>query len=85
MGKTTPLNDDDLAEFLRLQKTFADSEKSWIVSLGSPDDDNGFDISAKNPKNSKEVKYRTPQEIIKEMSTLDSESARALTAIQELM
>ena len=28
MGKTNPLNDDDLAEFVELQKTFADSPKS---------------------------------------------------------
>ena len=31
MGKTNPLNDDDLAEFVELQKTFADSAKSWSV------------------------------------------------------
>src|SRR6266705_3413327 len=31
MGKTNPLNDADLAEFLKLQKTFADSAKSWSV------------------------------------------------------
>ncbi|MCY0853219.1 N-6 DNA methylase [Cupriavidus sp. D39] len=29
MGKTNPLNDADLAEFVELQKTFADSPKSW--------------------------------------------------------
>ena len=28
LGKTNPLNDDDLAEFVKLQKTFADSPKS---------------------------------------------------------
>src|SRR5438067_4935695 len=31
LGKTNPLNDDDLAEFVKLQKTFADSPKSWSV------------------------------------------------------
>ena len=29
MGKTNPLNDDDLAEFVELQTTFADSSKIW--------------------------------------------------------
>jgi type I restriction enzyme M protein len=33
MGKTNPLNDDDLAEFVELQKTFADSPKSWSVDI----------------------------------------------------
>ena len=31
LGKTNPLKDDDLAEFVKLQKTFADSPKSWSV------------------------------------------------------
>jgi type I restriction enzyme M protein len=33
LGKTNPLNDDDLVEFLKLQKTFADSPKSWTVEV----------------------------------------------------
>ena len=33
MGKTNPLNDADLAEFIELQKTFADSPKSWSVDV----------------------------------------------------
>jgi type I restriction enzyme M protein len=35
MGKTNPLNDNDLAEFIKLQKTFADSDKSWSVDVRS--------------------------------------------------
>src|SRR4029078_2591042 len=31
LGKTNPLNDADLTEFVKLQKTFADSPKSWSV------------------------------------------------------
>ena len=40
LGKTNPLNDDDLAEFVKLQKTFADSRKSWSVDAEEhrPDD-----------------------------------------------
>src|SRR5436853_4044760 len=33
LGKTNPLNDDDLAEFVKLQKTLADSPKSWSVDV----------------------------------------------------
>ena len=29
MGKTNPLNDDDLAEFVELQKTMPTRRKSW--------------------------------------------------------
>ncbi len=31
LGKTNPLNDDDLAEFVKLEKTFADSPTgAWM-------------------------------------------------------
>jgi type I restriction enzyme M protein len=33
LGKTNPLNENDLAEFVELQKTFADSENSWTVNI----------------------------------------------------
>ncbi len=37
LGKTNPLNDADLAEFLQLQKNFADSPKSWSVDTKTID------------------------------------------------
>ena len=37
LGKTNPLNDDDLAEFVELQKTKADSPKSWSVDAADID------------------------------------------------
>ncbi|MEO1856714.1 MAG: N-6 DNA methylase, partial [Rubritalea sp.] len=33
LGKTNPLNDNDLKEFIELQKTSADSDKSWSVDV----------------------------------------------------
>jgi type I restriction enzyme M protein len=33
LGKTNPLSDDDLAEFVRLQATFVDSSKSWTLDV----------------------------------------------------
>ena len=35
MGKTNPLNDADLVDFIDRQKTFADSPKSWSVVLSN--------------------------------------------------
>jgi type I restriction enzyme M protein len=37
LTKTKPLNDADLAEFVMLQETFADSPKSWSVDVTSLD------------------------------------------------
>ena len=48
LGKTNPLNDDDLAEFVELQKTFADSEKSWTVDAGDVDQES-FDLRSRTP------------------------------------
>ncbi|MGV0952569.1 MAG: HsdM family class I SAM-dependent methyltransferase, partial [Azonexus sp.] len=48
MGKTNPLNDADLSEFIELQKTFADSDKSWSIDAAQIDAVN-HDLSVKNP------------------------------------
>lgn len=32
LSKTNPLNDDDLAEFVKLQASRADSAQSWTVA-----------------------------------------------------
>lgn len=84
LGKTNPLNDEDLAEFVKLQKTFADSEKSWSVDAGRIDRET-FDLSVKNPNGNEEVKHRSPQEILAEIATLDVESAKALDGIRKLI
>lgn len=56
---TNPLNDDDLAEFVKFQKTFADSPKSWSVDA-SGIDQTTFDLSVKNPDGGEEVRVSTP-------------------------
>ena len=47
LGKTNPLNENDLAEFVELQKTFAGSPNSWSMDTNSIDQTT-FDLSAKN-------------------------------------
>jgi type I restriction enzyme M protein len=84
LGKTNPLNDDDLAEFVKLQKTFANSPKSWSVHSKDIDKEI-FDLSVKNPNGGEEIKYRTPQEIMGEIAALDAESAEVLANIKALL
>jgi type I restriction enzyme M protein len=84
LGKTNPLNDEDLAEFVKLQNTFADSLKSWSVDAKSIDQDT-FDLSVKNPNGGEEVKHRRPQDIIDEIAALDAESAEVLAGIRALL
>src|SRR5882672_3226159 len=54
LGKTNPLNDADLAEFIQLQKSFADSSKSWSADTKSIDPTT-YDLSVKNPNGGEEV------------------------------
>ena len=84
MGKTNSLNDADLAEFIQLQTTFADSSKSWSVDVAKIDKAT-FDLSTKNLNGSEKVVHRTPQEIMDEIATLDAESAEVLASIRGLL
>jgi type I restriction enzyme M protein len=84
LGKTNPLNDDDLAEFVRLQKTFADSPKSWSVDSWSIVQTT-FDLSVKNPNGGEEIAHRSPEAIMDEIAALDSESAEVLGKIKALL
>lgn len=84
LGKTNPLNENDLTGFIKLQKTFADSESSWTVNAKDIDQST-YDLSVKNPNKKDEVTLRTPQEILKEMEALDEESSTILNTIKGLI
>jgi type I restriction enzyme M protein len=84
LGKTNPLNDDDLKEFVALQKSFADSPKSWSVDAASIDQET-FDLSVKNPNGGEVVTHRSPQKIMDEIAALDDESAAVLQTIKGLL
>jgi type I restriction enzyme M protein len=84
MGKTNPLNDADLAEFVELQKTCADSPRSWSVKVGAGDTAT-FDLSVKNPNGGEAVIHRSPQAIMDEIAALDAESAEVLSSIRRLL
>ncbi len=84
MGKTNPLNDADMVEFIELQKTFADSPKSWSVDVSGIDTAT-YDLSVKNPDGGEVVVHRSPQEIMDEIAALDVESAEVLANIRRLL
>jgi type I restriction enzyme M protein len=84
LGKTNPLNDDDLKEFVTLQKTFADSPNSWSEDAKTIDPTT-FELSVKNPNGGEEVMHRSPEEIMDEIAALDAESAEVLRTIRGLL
>jgi type I restriction enzyme M protein len=87
LGKTNPLNENDLAEFVALQKTFADSDNSWTLSVAElAEATNGtFDLSVKNPNKKEEAALRQPKEILLEMRELDKEADEVLESIANLI
>jgi type I restriction enzyme M protein len=84
LGKTNPLNDADLVEFVTLQNTFADSPKSWSVDARTIDQTT-FDLSVKNPNGGEEVTHRSPQAIMDEIAAMDAESTEVLESIKALL
>ncbi|MCK9909214.1 type I restriction-modification system subunit M [Microbacteriaceae bacterium K1510] len=84
LGKTNPLNDDDLKDFVALQTKFKDSESSWTVDAKSIDQMT-YDLSVKNPNKADEIELRDPKDIIAEMVALDAESAAILKDIEAML
>lgn len=84
LGKGNPLNQADLAEFIELQKTKADSANSWSTEVKDIDQTT-WDLSVKNPNKSEEVALREPKEILEEMKRLDEESGEILGEIKKLI
>jgi type I restriction enzyme M protein len=69
---------------VQLQKTFADSPKSWSVPANSVNLDT-FDLSVKNPNGGEEVVHRSPADILDEIAALDAEAADVLSNIRGLL
>ncbi len=82
LGKTNPLSEADLEEFVALQKTQAESENSWTLDVSALGDD--CDLSVKNPNKPEVVDNRTTDEILNTIADLNEDSARLINEIREL-
>jgi type I restriction enzyme M protein len=84
LGKTNPLNEGDLAEFLEFQKNRIESVNSWGMNVNDIDI-NTYDLTVKNPNREEIIEYRDPQEIILEIEKMDEENSELLNKIRELL
>jgi type I restriction enzyme M protein len=84
LGKTNPLTESDLADFITLQQTKSDSENSWTLKVSDIDLDT-YDLSVKNPNRNNEVILREPKEILEAIKKLDKESEMILEKIGALL
>ena len=84
LGKTNPLNDNDLKDFVTRQAGFEDSENAWTVDVKEIDPDS-VDLSVKNPNKAEAEPLRDPEVIINEIETLDKESEEILEGIRGML
>jgi len=84
LGKTDPLNDEDLAEFVALQPDRPETERSWNVNIADIPRDT-CDMSVRNPNLPDEEAMRSPEEILDEIQKLDAETNRVIQSIREII
>ena len=84
LGKTNPLNDDDLAEFVSFQRSKEESEKSWLLNRSDVLEET-YDLTVSNPNAPEEEPLRAPEEIIEDMLARDAETAAILKKIRGLL
>jgi type I restriction enzyme M protein len=81
LGKTSPLNINDMSDFLDKYQSRTASENSWIVSI---DDINNvtLDLGVTNPYQEKQTELKTPFEIITEIKRIDAEVSKILSELE---
>lgn len=84
MGKTNPLNDKDMEEFVKLQVKKPETENSWSLNLSDLDKET-YDLSVKNPNIVEKAPLRSPEEILSEMEALDINTNEIIQSIKELI
>jgi type I restriction enzyme M protein len=84
LGKTNPLNDRDMKDFIESQKSTPETENSWTFKMGDIDEET-LDLSPKNPNTPEEAPLRSPEEILYEMEELDNQTNSILNEIREMI
>jgi len=83
LGKTDPLNDDDLFEFIKFQKTNEESQKSWLRDTYNVDTTT-YDLSVENPNKPKEVPIKKPNELLDLIKDIDAKCSTELESLTDL-
>lgn len=83
LGKTTALTEEDMEDFVRLQKTRAESVNSWILKVA--DLDKEYDLSAKNPNRIEEVDTRSAKQIARHIDALNQKNIELLNSLMQML
>lgn len=84
LGKTNPLNDFDMQDFIKLQKAKESSPNSWNLNI---DDINrtSYDLSVKNPNKKKASEIKSPYVIKEEIQQLDEAGNEILLNVYDYL
>ena len=84
MGKTNPLNERDLEEFVELQRDFRDSVNSWSIEVSNVNQTT-WDLSVRNPNSVTDNSARDPEEILTDIEDLTNENKAIIDRIRALL
>jgi type I restriction enzyme M protein len=84
MGKTNPLNDADLANFIEMQAKKPEGPNSWTIDVADVDSST-WDLTVRNPNAEGPRELGTPAEILVELRRLDAESEDLLAKLEVLL
>ncbi len=84
LGKTSPLKDKDLVDFIELQQNLVDGPMSWYVARTDLDEET-LDLTVRNPNAPKETPLRDPEEIIVDILARDADTVNILENIRGIL
>lgn len=84
LGKTSPLNENDLADFRKLYSKRSETENSWVIKAEDIDE-KSFDLTVSNPNTPEDAPLRDPIDILSEMENLDSETKTIIESIKGII
>ena len=84
LGLKSPLNENDLNDFIQLYENKKEGLNSWFKDYKDINKDN-WDLTVVNPNQKEEIDYRSPEDIILEIEELDNQSALLLKKIKNIL
>lgn len=81
LGKTAPLNEEDMSDFLEKYKTREDSAHSWTIDIADVNTET-YDLGVKNPNEPEAEALKSPAEILSEIKETDKKIAQVLKELQ---
>ena len=84
MGKTNPLNDSDLAEFLQMSVTRKSSQISWTTDVKNLDQKT-YDLTPKNPNKINEIDLRSYDEVLDEIVNINNSANELISKLKSVL